>query len=313
MKLDRSYTIIEIAEIIGAEIIGNKSVIINGISDVYHVKGGELTFADNKKYYELALSSNAEAIIVQDRFTNETNKSLLFVIDAFEAYNTLAKTFFNFIPQDELINNNTLIGENSYVAPNVYIGPNVTIGNNCYISPNVTIVGNCKINDNVFIHPGVILSAEAFYFKTLDNNKKIRLLSIGSLLVEENVEIGSNSVIERGLSSITTIKKGTKIGSSVQIGHDTVIGQNCVIAAQTAIGSNVIIEDNVTIWAQVGIQKNVVVGKDSIILGQSGVTKSLEGGKIYFGLPAIESREKMKELAYLKQIPEIIKLLSEKL
>ncbi|GAB4402074.1 MAG: UDP-3-O-(3-hydroxymyristoyl)glucosamine N-acyltransferase [Bacteroidales bacterium] len=312
MKLRRSYTLYEIAEWLNLNYSGDENIKITGISDVYHANYGDITFADNSKYYEIANNSNASVIIVQDNTIEPNGKGIIYCNDAFETYNKLASYFFPKSIIEEQISPNAPIGKATQIYPNVYIGDDVLIGENCIIYPNVVIYGPCIIGNNVIINAGVVIGSEAFYFKK-DESNYLRLNSVGSVVIESDVEIGAKTTIDKGLGGTTIIGNGTKIGNSVQIGFDTVIGKNCFIAPQTGIASNVIIEDEVVIWGQVGIQKNVIIGKEAIILGQSGVTKSVEGGKIYFGLPAVESREKMRELAYIKQIPELIKLLSEKL
>lgn len=312
MKLDRSYTLNEIAQWLGLNYSGDGNILITGISDVYHANFGDITFADNAKYYEAALNSNASVIIVQDNTIESSNKGIIYCTDAFEVYNKLASFFFQKPQIEKQISSNSVINQTTLIYPNVYIDDNVIIGENCTIYPNVVIYGPCVIENNVIINAGAVIGSKAFYFKK-NEHKYRKLNSVGSVLIESDVEIGAKTTIEKGLSSTTIIGKGTKIGNSVQIGFDTKIGKNCFIAPQTGIASNVIIEDEVVIWGQVGVQKNVIIGKEAVILGQSGVTKSIEGGKIYFGLPAVESREKMRELAYIKQIPELIKLLSEKL
>ncbi len=312
MKLNRSYNLQEIADWLGLPFSGDPFTTITGISDVYHATHQDITFADNDKYFELANQSNASVIIVEKGINAETEKGLIFSSDAFETYNKLVTLLFPLKLQNQLIHPEAIIGENTIIYPSAYIGEQVKIGNHCTIHPNVTIYGPCEIGNNVTIYAGSVIGMDSFYFKR-DVAAYHKLKAVGGVVISDNVEIGAQCTIERGLAAQTSIGKGTKIGNAVQIGHDTTIGQNCFVAAQTAIGSNVIIEDEVTIWAQVGIQKNIVIGREAVVLGQSGVTKSLDGGKIYFGLPAVESREKMKELAYIKQIPALLKLLSEKL
>ncbi len=311
MKLPRIYTLEEVANLLNLPFIGESQTQIKGISDVYHATHEDITFADNEKYFELANKSNASVIITENSINFETKKGIILTNNAFETYNKLVSILFPFTIQKENIHPNSKIGSTSIIFPNVFISEKVTIGENCIIHPNVTIYGPCNIGNNVIIYPSAVIGSDAFYFKK--DKEYFKLKSVGDVIIHDNVEIGSNAAIEKGIGGSTIIGKGTKIGNAVQIGHDTNIGNNCFIAAQTGIGSNVIIEDDVVIWGQVGVQKNIIIGKEAIILGQSGITKSIEGGKIYFGLPAIESREKMKELAYIKQIPALIKLLSEKL
>ena len=177
----------------------------------------------------------------------------------------------------------------------------MSIGNNCIIHPNVTIYDNCIIGDNVIIHAGTILGADAFYYKNRTEGFD-RLISCGSVILEDNVEIGAGCTIDRGVTGNTIIKKGSKLDNQIQVGHDTVIGKKCLIASQVGIAGCCIIEDEVTIWGQVGTNSGITIGKGAVILGQTGVTKSVEGNKSYFGTPITESRQKLKELATLKRL-----------
>jgi len=131
------------------------------------------------------------------------------------------------------------------------------------------------------------------------------------VLVHDDVEIGALCTIDRGVTGDTTIKKGSKLDNQVHVGHDTVIGERCLIASQVGIAGCVIIEDEVTIWGQVGTNSAITIGSKAVIMGQTGVTKSVKGGKTYFGTPIEESREKLKQLAYVKKIPSIIKKLEQ--
>ena len=149
---------------------------------------------------------------------------------------------------------------------------------------------------------------DAFYYKKCHGVHE-QLLTSGRVCIEDNVHIGSSCTIDRGVTGDTTIRFGSKLDNLIQIGHDTVIGKNCIIASQTGVSGCCIIEDNVTIWGQVGTNSGIRIGAKAIILGQTGVTKSIAGGKTYFGTPVQESRSKLKELASLRQLPELIKKL----
>ena len=146
-----------------------------------------------------------------------------------------------------------------------------------------------------------MLGADAFYYKKRANGYD-KLKSGGRVVIEDNVDLGALCTIDRGVTADTTIKKGTKIDNHVHIGHDTVVGERCLIASQTGIAGCVVIEDDVTIWGQVGMTSGITIGKKAVILAQSGVSKSLEGGHTYFGYPAGEAREKYKEMTALKQL-----------
>ena len=138
------------------------------------------------------------------------------------------------------------------------------------------------------------------------------MLSCGRVIIHDKVEIGASCTIDKGVSGDTIIGEGTKIDNQVHVGHDSVVGKNCLFAAQVGIAGVVTIEDDVILWGQVGVQKDLTIGKGAVVLGQSGIPKSLEGGKTYFGSPVQEARDKMRELAFVKQLPDLIKKLKQK-
>jgi UDP-3-O-[3-hydroxymyristoyl] glucosamine N-acyltransferase len=197
--------------------------------------------------------------------------------------------------------------------PNVYIGNHVTIGSDCIIYPNVTLLDNCHLGDGVIIQSGTVIGSDAFYYNK-KTNREIhyrKMPSCGRVLIGNEVEIGANCTIDRGVSSDTVIGEGTKIDNLVHIGHDSIIGKNCLFAGQVGIAGAVTIEDNVTLWGQVGVSKTLTIKKDSVVYAQSGVKDSLEAGKTWFGSPVEEAREKMKELVWIKRIPQLWKKVME--
>lgn len=305
MKLDRPYTLEEIALLVDGEPIGNKNFLITGINEIHKVEKGDLTFVDHPKYYKKALNSKATTIIINKKLEPPEGKTLIYHQDPFVAYNNIVKRFTHHSPSNEMINPSAEIGEDTIIQPGTFVGENVKIGKNCLIHANVTIYHNVIIGDNVVIHSGTVIGADAFYFqKRKDGYHK--MISCGRVIIEDNVEIGANCTIDRGVSGDTIIGQGTKLDNLIQIGHDTVIGKNCLFAAQVGVAGTVTIEDDVILWGQVGVQKDLTIGKGAIVLGQSGISSSLEGGKTYFGSPAKEAREKMKELVYVTRIPELL-------
>ena len=155
------------------------------------------------------------------------------------------------------------------------------------------------------------IGSDAFYYKNRPEGFD-KLISGGRVVIEDNVDIGALCTLDKGVTGDTRIKKGTKIDNQVHIGHDTVIGEKCLIASQTGIAGCVIIEDEVTLWGQVGVTSAITIGKKAVVLAQTGISKSIEGGKTYFGSPVEEAREKLKQLAYVKRIPEILKKIDSK-
>jgi UDP-3-O-[3-hydroxymyristoyl] glucosamine N-acyltransferase len=301
MKFNQPQTLKSIAKLLNVSYVGNDDFMITGINEIHVVEKGDIVFVDHPKYYNKALSSAATTILINKEVECPEGKSLLISDDPFRDFNTITKHFNPFIKSKESISDSAIIGEGTVVQPNVFIGNNVTIGKNCIIHPNVTIYDNCIIGNNVTIHANTVLGADAFYYKNRPTGFD-KLISGGKVVIEDHVDLGASCTIDRGVTGNTTIKEGTKIDNQVHVGHDTVIGKKCLIASQTGIAGCVVIEDEVTLWGQVGTNSGITIGKGAVILGQTGVTKSIEGGKTYFGTPVSESREKLKELAGIKQI-----------
>lgn len=306
MKFDRKYSLLEISKIIEAEYVGELDFGIYGMNEIHVVEAGDIVFVDHPKYYDKALNSAATTILINKKVDCPKGKSLLISDDPFRDFNKLTKYFNPFIASSVAISESAIIGENTVIQPNVVIGENVKIGKNCVIHPNVTIYKNTLIGDNVIIHANTVIGSDAFYYKRRPEGYD-RLLSGGNVVLEDNVEIGSSCTIDRGVSASTTIKYGTKIDNSVQIGHDTVIGKHCLIASQVGIAGANVVEDEVIMWGQVGITSGITISKKTVILAQSGITKSTEEGVVYFGSPAVEVRRGFKELASLRNLPDFMK------
>ena len=306
MKFSKVHTLKEISEIIGCQYIGTDDFPVYGMNEIHVVTSGDIVFVDHPKYYDKALQSAATIVLINKEVECPQGKALLISDDPFRDFNKLTNHFRPFTFANVSISNSATIGEGTVIQPNCFIGHNVQIGKNCIIHSNVSIYDNCFIGDNVIIQAGTILGADAFYYKKRPEGFD-QLLSGGRVVIENNVGIGALCTIDKGVTGDTTIGEGTKIDNQVHVGHDTVIGKKCLIAAQTGIAGCVIIEDEVTLWGQVGTTSGITIGAKAVVLGQTGVTKSIEGGKSYFGTPIEESREKLKQLANIKRIPEILK------
>jgi UDP-3-O-[3-hydroxymyristoyl] glucosamine N-acyltransferase len=305
MKFKSQHTLKEIAAVINSEYIGDENFPISGMNEIHVVETGDIVFVDHPKYYDKALNSAATTILINKIVVCPEGKSLLISDDPFRDFNILSKHFMPFNCSKLAVSNSAKIGLGTIIQPNCFIGNDVEIGSNCVIHSNVSIYDNTIIGDNVTIHAGSVVGADAFYYKKR-TDRYDKLLSAGRVIIADNVDIGALCTIDKGVTGNTTIGKGTKLDNQVHIGHDTVIGQKCLIASQTGIAGCVIIHDEVTIWGQVGTTSGISIGAHAIILGQTGVTKSVDGGKTYFGTPVQESREKLKQLANVKKIPEIL-------
>lgn len=311
MKFPTTFSLKQIAEIISSEYVGHDDFPVLGMNEIHVVEPGDIVFVDHPKYYDKALESKATIILINKQVDCPNGKALLISDDPFRDFNKLTTFFQPFVPSSQSIAATAKIGKDTVIQPNTFVGNNVVIGENCIIHSNVTIYDNCLIGDNVTIHAGTVLGADAFYYKKRPEGFD-KLISGGRVVLEDNVDIGALCTIDRGVSGDTTIGYGTKLDNQVHVGHDTVIGKKCLVASQTGIAGCVIIEDEVTLWGQVGTNSGITIGAKAVIMGQTGVTKSVKGGKSYFGTPIEESREKLKQLAYLKQIPEIIKKIDKK-
>ena len=290
--------------------IGDEKLIIKGLNEIHKVEQGDLVFVDHPKYFQKALNSSATAIIINDNTVGyPKGKAIIYSETPFQDFNKLTQHFLPNKLNANKIGDNTSFGKNTFIHSTASLGNNVLIGDNCIIHANVVIYDHVIINDNVTIHANAVIGANAFYYKK-NNDIYTSLNTCGRVVIENNVEIGALSSIDRGVTGDTLIKAGTKMDNQVHIGHDSTIGKNCLFAAQVGIAGCVIIEDDVILWGQVGVPSDIVIGKGAVVLGQSGISKDLEGGKTYFGSPASEARSKFRELAAIKKLPEIIENLS---
>lgn len=310
MKFQQAYNLKEIAAIIHCEYIGADDFQVLGMNEIHVVEPGDIVFVDHPKYYDKALQSKATIILINKNVDCPEGKALLISDDPFRDFNKLTNHFRPFQFSNDAISSSARIGEGTVIQPNCFVGNNVVIGKNCLIHSNVSIYDNTIIGDNVIIHSGTILGADAFYYKKRPEGFD-QLLSGGRVVIENSVGIGALCTIDKGVTGDTTIGEGTKIDNQVHVGHDTIIGKKCLIASQTGIAGCVVIEDEVTLWGQVGTTSGIKIGSKAVVMGQTGITKSIEGGKTYFGTPVEESREKLKQLANIKKIPEILNNLNK--
>jgi UDP-3-O-[3-hydroxymyristoyl] glucosamine N-acyltransferase len=308
MKLNPPVSLQQLAEWTNTSVLGDGTMLVRGINEIHRVETGDLTFVDHPKYYDKALNSAATFIIINKEVEIPEGKALLFSDDPFRDYVFLTRKFMPFTAAQSSIDPRAHIGEGTITQPNAVVGPYAVVGKNCIIHSGVVIYDHCVIGDNVIIHANTVLGADAFYFKRRPEFYD-KMHSCGRVVIGDNVEIGAMCTIDRGVSADTTIGDGTKLDDHVHIGHDTIIGKNCLLAAQVGVAGCVIIEDEVILWGQVGIQKDLTIGSKAVILGQSGVNHSLPGGKTYFGSPAYEAREKMREIASAKQLPGLVEKL----
>ena len=309
MKFPQQHTLEQIATIISSEFVGPADFPVLGMNEIHVVTPGDIVFVDHPKYYDKALNSAATVVLINKEVDCPEGKALLISDDPFRDFNKLTKYFKPFEKATSNVAASAEIGEGTVVQPGAFVGNNVKIGKNCLIHSNVSLYDNTVIGDNVTIHSGSVLGGDAFYYKKRPDGYD-KLISGGRVVIKDNVDIGANCTIDKGVTGDTTIGKGTKLDNLIQVGHDTVIGENCLIASQVGIAGAVVIEDDVTIWGQAGFRSGIVVKKGGVVMGQAGITKSTKENTVYSGNPAMESREWLKELALLRRLPKLMEKLN---
>lgn len=296
-----------IAQLIGAEVQGNADVTASGINEIHKVEEGDLVFVDHPKYYQKAIESAASFIIINAVTAFPPHKALLIVPDPFEAYLTIVQHFRPFVPVTKNISDTAVIGNGTVVMAGAVVGNNVTIGNDCVIHPNAVIMDHCVLGNRVVVGPGTVVGSDAFYYNRKKNRdaQYKRMQSCGRVVLQDDVELGANCTIDRGVTADTIIGAGTKMDNSVHVGHDVTTGKNCLLAAQVGIAGATTLEDEVILWGQVGVNKTITIGKGAEVYGQSGVASNIPGGKKYWGTPVQEQLQKIRETFWVKRIPEM--------
>lgn len=298
-------TLKTLAELINAEYIGNPDHLITGFNEIHRVGKGDVVFVDHPKYYDKALQSAATTIIINKTVDCPEGKALLITEEPFTAFNTLTRHFqpkhYSAVP----VSPTAKIGTNTVIMPGCFIGNHVSIGDNCILHPNVIVYDHCVIGNNVTIQAGTVVGSDAFYFKNRKTHFE-QLETCGNVVIRDNVKLGAGCTIDKGVSSDTVIGKGSIIDNLVHIGHDVVIGEMCLFAAGVGIAGCCNIGSHVTLWGQVGIASDISIGDGAVVQAQSGVAENIPAGKVYFGTPAHEAREKMKEVFALRQLPSLI-------
>jgi len=300
-----------IAAIVNAPFIGNENHIITGFNEIHRVEEGDVVFVDHPKYYDKALQSAATTVIINKEVECPEGKALIIHPEPFTAFNQLTQHFQPKHYSSNPISFSAKIGKNAIIMPGCFIGNNVVIGDNCILHPNVVVYDNCEIGNNVIIHAGTIIGSDAFYFKNRKTHFE-QLQTCGRVIIKDNVRIGSNCTLDKGVTADTIIGKGTIIDNLVHIAHDVIIGEMCLFAANVAIAGCCNIGNNVTMWGQVGVSSDITIGDCAVIQAQSGVAENIPGKKVYFGTPAHEAREKMREVFAVKQLPSLIHKLYDK-
>jgi len=299
MKFLNPIPVKDIATKWNAKLLGDESQLALGINEIHKVSNGDICFVDVEKYFQKSLNSEASIIILNKEVDPPVGKTLIVVDKPFEVYNTIV---------GEELTKLTAAGAyeihpSASIEPGAIIEDFVNIGANTFIQAGAIIKNGTQIGENVIIQSGAIIGTDAFYFKK-EGDKYLPWISGGGVIIEDNVQIGGATTINKCVSAHTIIGEGSKLDCQIQIGHGVVIGKNCLIAAQVGIAGNTIIEDNCTIYGQVGIGQNLKIGANATLLATTAVSKDLKGDKTYFGIPAMEATKYARQLAMLKNLTE---------
>ena len=326
-------TLGEIASEIGGKVIGDSSHLIKGVSQIQDASSGTITFLSNPAYKKYLETTNADAVIVEEKsFLNEkmgivVQNSQFAMAKALRLFNPVLKEN-PIIDSMAYISDYAKIGEKVSVGPgaciekgvrigdgcrvgsNTFIGDNTILGNNCDLKANVSVYNNTNIGANVIIHSGTTIGSDGFGFVTIDGSHE-KIPQTGNVVIKNDVEIGSNCSIDRGTIGSTIIGEMTKIDNLVHIAHNVKIGKGCLITAGFAVAGSTEIGDFCTFAGQVGIAPHLKIGNNSIIASKSGVTKSLKGERVYAGFPARDIKDHNRRQALINEIEKLKRKFSQ--
>jgi len=327
------FTAAQIAGILEGDIVGNPDVEVSKLAKIEEGTAGSLTFLANPKYTQYIYNTKASITIVNDDFEpdSELETTLIKVNDAYKSFSKLLE-YYNQVKMNKVgveqpsfvsesaiygddiylgafsyIGDNVTIGNNVKIYPNSYIGDNVTIGDNVVIFSGAKIYSECVIGNNCFINSGAIIGADGFGFTPNEKGEYNKVPQTGNVILEDNVDIGAATTIDRATLGSTVIRKGVKLDNQIQIAHNVEIGKNTVIAAQTGIAGSTKIGENCQIGGQVGIVGHITIGNNVKIQAQSGIGRHVKDNEVLQGSPAITYGDYNKSYVYFKNLPKIVK------
>ncbi len=333
------FTAQQIALLVSGTIEGNPDTTVTSFGKIEEATAGQLSFLANPKYEDYLYTTKASLLIVNENLQLQKNitATLVRVKDAYTAFATLLSTYQNlkapqkkgietpshiastaslgtdvFVGAFAYIGENVTIGNNTKIFPGAYIAENVSIGNNSTVHAGVKIYEDCVIGNDVIIHAGTVIGSDGFGFAPQPDGSYQKVPQIGNVIIEDQVEIGANTAIDRATMGSTIIKKGVKLDNLIQIAHNVEIGSQTVIAAQTGISGSTKLGQKIMIGGQAGSAGHLTIANGVKIAGGAGVTKNLDGeGKSYAGFPAEDAKQSLKTQVYTRQLPELEKRVKE--
>lgn len=320
-----------IAGFLSGEIVGDKNATVSTMAKIEQGEPGSIAFLANPKYEQYIYSTKASIVIVNKSFEpkDKVETTLIKVEDAYACFAKLLELYVANLPQRvgvsdkasiaegvslgedcylgefAVIDNGVKIGDNCKIYPHVYVGEGVVLGNNVTLNAGVKIYKDCKVGDNVIIHAGSVIGADGFGFAPNENGEFSKIPQIGNVVIENDVEIGANTCVDRATMGSTVIKRGVKLDNLIQVGHNVVVGKNTVCAAQVGIAGSSSVGDNCMFGGQVGIAGHLNVG-DRVQLGsKAGVSKSIESDSVYMGYPALPISKFHRANAVYRNLPDL--------
>ncbi|MBN8823193.1 MULTISPECIES: UDP-3-O-(3-hydroxymyristoyl)glucosamine N-acyltransferase [unclassified Spirosoma] len=327
------FTVKQIATLLGGEVAGNESLTITGLAKIEEGQPGDISFLSNLKYEPHLYTTQASAVIVDRSFEPKkpVASALIFVENSYSAFTRLLEEYHKQlifarvgIEQPSYIGDGSQMGEQGYrgafsyvgrncqigsnvkIYPQAYVGNNVRIGDNTIIYPGVRILDNCVIGRNCVIHPNAVIGSEGFGFAPQPDGTYKTIPQLGNVILEDNVNVGSNTTIDCATMGSTIIRQGAKLDNLIQIAHNVEIGKNTVIAAQTGVSGSTKLGDNCIIAGQVGFAGHLTIANGTKVGAQSGVGKSVEEeGTSLNSSPAFGLKESMRSLAVFRRLPDL--------
>jgi UDP-3-O-[3-hydroxymyristoyl] glucosamine N-acyltransferase len=329
-----TFTLQDVAAMSGGELVGDPKLTITGAASLAEASSGEISFFANRKYIGLLRKTRASAVFVPPDFTDSLSAAQVRVSNPTKAFE---QVLFKFAPKpitfapgvhpsaivgsgvrlgervsiqpNAIIEEGSQIGDDTIIGAGSYIGHEAIIGSACLIYPLVTIRERSRIGSRVIIHSGAVIGADGFGFEVVDGRQQ-KIQQLGIVQIDDDVEIGANTTVDRARFGRTWIQHGVKIDNLVQIAHNVIIGKNSVIVAQTGISGSTRVGERVTMAGQVGIVGHVEIADGSIIAAQSGISKSIPGG-VWFGYPAVPLAEAKQQIAWIHRLGKLFARVKE--
>lgn len=336
MLINKQYTVQEIAEFLQADFEGNSALILNGIGRIEEPNPGELLFVSGKQFFSYIESCNENCILIPQNAPLEPKDDQAFirVKNPHAAFASLISLFFPDRQKESSISGSAVIhpnarlsdgivimdgaiigegcsvGRGSIIHPHVVLGDNVEIGEYCILYPHVVCYAQSKIGNRVIIHAGAVIGSDGFGYIEHADGSYAKIKHVGNVILEDDVEIGANTTIDRSVVNSTTIGRGVKIDNLVQIGHNVSIGEHTAFASQVGIAGSTKIGARNRFAGQVGTVGHISTADGVIVFGQSGIAQTIEQSGIYFGSPAIERGKEMRRIFASQQLPDLFRLVT---